>query len=426
VSIERLLKEDYERTHTPDPDRTGAYDRFLRRRARYARRVAAAASLTVAAAVALGVSVPRVLADRHDVGSPPKGQLVSRPELGYELVVPSGWRAAHDSVRGLALELAAGTPGAAPSGLVAAPTTASRTTSRTTVLAARGALSRISVEPTVLDPAAHPDNPNGDPGDRLLGSLGSGIGWTPIDGPYRSGRRPDGRGFVLQGSPRDPGGQRYYLAWPYHCAEGVRCPLALRYRVLVLTGWAANGELARANEATLRRVVDTVRPIGNALPGGAASRPDCRLDWRDQRREQVAPSQPGGAQAVGASVMTEGTVDPAAADFIVTFSTQNLAMCRVHARFTVELLEGGRLAAVQGNGATATVEGNLPEGDGEHPTLTRAWLWRNWCGSGTVSLRVGGPDGTVVPAKSVQRPSCVDPGRPSTLAATTLPIRPNG
>ncbi len=122
MSIERRLKEDYERTRTPDPGRTGAYDRFLRRRARYARRVVAAASLTVAAAVALAVAVPRVLADRDDVVGRPKGQVVSRPELGYELVVPSGWRVAHDSVSGLWLEPAAGTPGAAPSGLVAVPT----------------------------------------------------------------------------------------------------------------------------------------------------------------------------------------------------------------------------------------------------------------------------------------------------------------
>jgi hypothetical protein len=136
-----------------------------------------------------------------------------------------------------------------------------------------------------------------------------------------------------------------YLAWPYHCADGVRCPLALRYRVLVVTGCAATGHSTR---------------------------------------------------------------------------------CRLRARFTVELLEGGRLAAVQGNGATATVEGDLPEGDGEHPSFTRAWLWRNWCGSGNVSLRVGGPGGAVIPARTLQRPACADPGKPSTLEPTPLPIRPNG
>lgn len=424
MSIERLLKEDYQRTGTPDPARTGAYDRFLRRRARYARRVLATASLAVAAAVALAVAVPRVLADRGDeVADRPKDQVVVRPELGLELAVPPGWRVKGDGAGGVWLEPAPGTPGAAPPGVVPAPTTRPRTATTTTVWRPRPALSRISVETTTLRPGAYPDYPDADRGN-WQGSLDySGFEWTPIDGPYREGRRPDGRGFVLQGSARDPGGQRYYLAWPYHCAEGVRCPLALRYRALTVTGWAATAELARANEAILRQVVDTLRPIGNALPGGAASRPDCRLDWRDQRRERTSPA---GDQAVGAWVMTEGTVDPHAADFIVTISTRNMAPCRVRASFTVELLEGGRLAAVQGNGATATVEGNLPEGDGETPTFTRAWLWRNWCGSQNVSLRLGGPVGVVIPAKTLHRPGCADPARPSTLTATTLPIKPGG
>jgi hypothetical protein len=271
MRLEEQLREAYQRAAGSAAVPAGAYDRFLRRRARNARRAAAVASLTLAAAVALAVTVPRLLADRSDVVSRPKGQAVSQPELGYELVVPSGWRVAHDSVRGLSLEPAAGTPGAAPPGLVPVPTTTPRTATVTTVWIPRGPLSRISVESTVLDPAAHPDNPNGDPGDRLLGSLGTG--WTPIDGPYRSGRRADGRGFVLQGSPRDPGGQRYYLAWPYHRADGVRCPLALRYRVLVVTGWAATAELAGANQATLRQVLDGLRPIGNALAGGACGQP---------------------------------------------------------------------------------------------------------------------------------------------------------
>jgi hypothetical protein len=421
---EEQLKTAYERAAGLAPVPPGAYDRFLRRRVRYARRVAAAASVTLAAAVALTVAVPRLLADGGDVANRPKGQVVSRPELGFELVVPPGWRVAGGGVGGLSLEPAAGTPGAAPPGLVPAPSTRPRTATASTRWIPRGPLSRISVEPTVLDPAVHPDNPNGDPGDRLLTSLGTG--WTPIDGPYRSGRRPDGRGFILQGSARDPGGQRYYLVWPLHCADSARCPLALRYRVLVLTGWAATDALARANEATLRQVLDTLRPIGNALPGAAASRPDCQLTWHDQRTERSAPSQPGGAQAVGASVMTEGTVNPHAADFIVTISGGSLARCRLRARFTVELLEGGRLAAVRGNGATATVEGDLPEGDGKTPTFTRAWLWRNWCGSGNVSLRLGGPGGAVIPAGTLQRPGCADPGKPSTLVATSLPIRPSG
>jgi hypothetical protein len=428
VRIERLLKEDYERTPTVDPARASAYDRFLRRRARYARRVAGAASLALVAAVALTVTVPRVLADRQDVANPPKGQVVSRPELGYELVVPPGWQVAHDGAASspeLSLEPAPGTPGAAPPGVMPAPTTHPRTGSATTVWIPRPPRSRIWVDTTVLRPGAYPDYPDANRGRWQGDLLGFGsYTYTPIDGPYRSGRRPDGRGFIVQGSPRDPNGQRYYVAWPYHCADGVRCPTPLRYRALVVTGWAATDALARANEATLRRVVDTIRPVANAWPGGAAGRPDCRLDWRDQHRDWLAAREPDDVGAVWVTVMTEGTTNPAASDFVLTFTSANLAMCRVRAGVTVELLEGGRLAAVQGNGASTTIEGDLPEGDGESPNFTRAWLWRNWCGSGNVSLRIGGPGGAVVPAKRLRRPGCADPGKPSTLVATTLPVRP--
>ena len=101
-------------------------------------------------------------------------------------------------------------------------------------------------------------------------------------------------------------------------------------------------------------------------------------------------------------------------------------MCHLEARFTVELLQGGRLAAVQGNGAVVTLDVDLPEGDGEFPTLSKAWRWRNWCGGSNVSLRFRGLDGDGVDAKTINtmRPRCGDPEKPSTLEATSLPIPP--
>jgi hypothetical protein len=154
--------------------------------------------------------------------------VVSRPELGYELVVASGWRVANDSVGGLSLEPAAGSPGAAPPGLVPALTTTPRTATVTTVWIPRGPLSRISVESTVLDPAAHPDNPNGDPGDRLLGSLGTG--WTPIDGPYRSGGGRTAEGSSCRAAPATQVGSgttsRGPTTAPTACAAPWRCATA--------------------------------------------------------------------------------------------------------------------------------------------------------------------------------------------------------
>jgi hypothetical protein len=128
--------------------------------------------------------------------------------------------------------------------------------------------------------------------------------------------------------------------------------------------------------AALRRIVDTVRPITSALPAGASSsRPACQLaPGHDPVRSPASRfrrSAPDDRHPlVGAGQMVEGTVG-GHADFFLVFATRELAMCHLQARFTVELLQGGRLAAVQGNGAVVTLDGDLPEGDGEFPTCPR-------------------------------------------------------
>jgi len=109
-------------------------------------------------------------------------------------------------------------------------------------------------------------------------------------------------------------------------------------------------------------VVETIRPIGNALPGGTSSRAACQLDLTDDRRQPAAPRQRGDSPPAGVSVMTGGTQDSGAADLVLSFSSVELAMCHLRARFTLELLEGGRPATVQGNGVGVTVEGDFPEG----------------------------------------------------------------
>jgi hypothetical protein len=405
MSIQQQLNDEYRRTSAPTGVQAGAYDRFLRRRARYALAVAGTSVMLLLALVLGAVVVPRVLADRpQPVLNPPhpaqQGQVVRRLEYGYELTVPTGWRVAAQHRSGEVWLV----PTAQPE---------------------RSAVPAIIIGSTVLKPAQYPDNPNGDPGQRLDNQLGSGFTYRPIDGPYRSGRREDGRPFHLQGTVDSPSGQTYYLAWAYHCADGARCPLALRFRALTVTGFAEPGDrrAITATQAALRRVVETIRPVGNALPGGAASRPACQLDLTDDRRQPAAPSQGGDSPSAGVSVITNGTQDPGAAGFVLSFSAVDLAMCHLRASFTVELLEGGRPAAVQGNGIAVTVEGDLPEGDGQSPTLARAWLWRNWCGGHDVSLRLNGPGNRVIPAKEVQRPGCVDPGKPSTLESTAPPVR---
>jgi hypothetical protein len=99
VKIEERLQQAYERTTPADPDEEGAYDRFLRRRARYAGSVAAKAGLVVVLVLAVAALAPRALTDRQQTldGSRPVGRVVARIALadhkfpgGTGLVVGQG------------------------------------------------------------------------------------------------------------------------------------------------------------------------------------------------------------------------------------------------------------------------------------------------------------------------------------------------
>jgi hypothetical protein len=443
VSIERLLKEDYARTRADDPARAGAYDRFLRRRARYARRVAAAVSVALAITLALAIAVPRVL-DRGDVVSPPTGQVLERPAFGYDLVVPSGWQVAGEGYWGLQLEpVPVMSSSAAPTTATTStlpPTTAPRVPGATTrrpagTAGAPRASSTIAVASVILDPSDYPGLQPGAPSQPLPQGpqLNGGPQPQRLEGSRESGRRADGRAFVrTQSSPMFSGGESYYLAWPYYCAAGVRCPASLRYRALRVTGgvWSRDGSGLQVLRDAMRRIVDTVRPVTNALPGGAtADRPACQLappvDPSDpaslQRLSRLRPVE--ASPSVGVSSMTEGG-PRGTSDFFMNFSS-GLAMCHLEKRFTVEFLKSGRRVPVQGDKTMVTLTGDLPEGDGEFPSLSKAWLWRNWCGhpNSSVTIRFSGLDGLELDAPSAMRPPCVDRAKPSTLEETTLPIK---
>jgi streptogramin lyase len=99
VRIEERLKQAYQSTTPADPGEEGAYDRFLRRRARSAASVAAKLGLLLVLAVAVAVLAPRALTDRQQTlgGSGPVGRVVARIALadrkfqeGAGLVVGQG------------------------------------------------------------------------------------------------------------------------------------------------------------------------------------------------------------------------------------------------------------------------------------------------------------------------------------------------
>jgi hypothetical protein len=116
-----------------------------------------------------------------------------------------------------------------------------------------------------LAPAGRPRKP--DPRYQVLDDQGSPLG---------HGQRPDGRPYVWQTklSPSMLG--QYAIAWPYHCPHGVACPPDARWRVLLISGMSNRGQTSfhPQVERALRQLVDTARPITNALPGGDLAQVD--------------------------------------------------------------------------------------------------------------------------------------------------------
>jgi hypothetical protein len=252
------------------------------------------------------------------------------------------WLAGRGRQRGRPVAGAGGrVAGAAPPGLVPAPTTTPRTATVMTVWIPRGPLSRLSVESTVLDPAAHPDNRTGILG---TGSLGA---WAPA-GPRSTARTGRGGGRTAEGSScraapaTQVGSGTTSRGLPLRRRRALP-PGAARPRV----GGDGLGGHRRAGRGEPSDPAPGPRqpPADRQRPGRRCGQPTglpARLVRPAPRTPRTQPA--GGAPPVGPSVMTEGTVNPGAADFVVTFSAGHSTRCRLRAQFPVELLEGGRLA----------------------------------------------------------------------------------
>lgn len=231
------------------PDERGVYDRFLRHRQRRLLGAAAATGLCLVLAGTVVVLAPRLLLDqRGTVGlpagpAPAEPRSISRPSQGYELTMPPGWR--------LDEQLMQQNRQAGQGWLVlrSAPATA------------RSA-GTITVSTAVLDPQQYPGIPR--PKQNAAFVLPSGQPYAGLIGRVTTGRRRDGRAFATGDQGRLV---TYMIAWPYHCQTGAPCPGAARYRVLVVEASADRASL-RTVRATARRLVDDVRPVANALPGG--------------------------------------------------------------------------------------------------------------------------------------------------------------
>jgi hypothetical protein len=329
MSIEQQLREAYDRAASSEPGEVGAYDRFLRRRARQDRAVALGTGIVLVMVLAASVLVPRVLGSRRGVADQPRPlprSLVTKPDQGFELRIPDGWKAHElDGPMGLLL-------------VPARPSTAEPPP-------------MIMVRTDRLDPLIYPGPrpplPPDHPALRPQADFGE---------PYIEGRRADGRWFVRSDHANQLAGawqQRYQLVWPYRCAKGARCPWEARFRGLLVEAAAPRRERS-ATQAALRRVVETVRPIGNAVDGPepTAVRRPCRVPspggLSPDLQLQTPDSKPRDAREVGLEVEFR--------------TSESLVSCRLRQRVTLELWEGGRLADVRGNRSTVELDGVLPEG----------------------------------------------------------------
>lgn len=233
------------------PDEHGAFDRFLRRRARHGRTLAAGAVLALVGVLAAAVLLQSLLPDRSTgpITRPvPAGRVARVPAGGFEVPLPAGWTARKVDLSGPTFQEAAI--------IQLAPQRATPGMS-------------IVLQTLVLAPEQHPGLPPGEEPGGVADTEGSFYMLDDRGSPLGRGRRPDGRPYVWRTRKLPDEVGEYAIAWPYHCHKAVACPRGNRWRVLVVhAGRSDNPAVMQELREVAQEVVDTVRPITNALPGG--------------------------------------------------------------------------------------------------------------------------------------------------------------
>ena len=240
MTLEEQLQDAYERAAERAPVAPGAYDRFLRRRARRGRVVATAAGLALVAVLGAAVLVARPQPQDQEPVAPADG-VVRVPQQGFELPVPAGWK----------LQRQLTGPGSQVVGVVLVPRSGEPA----------GAAITVAVE-------------DDQPVPKYAGYL--------LDLQVDASRRADGRLYKLRAGragrlalregPGRPLPHRLACLAPLlpAAARPAGQPPACRQaalRVLLVTGAAAPGDAAGVQQVlgVMGRVVATVRPIGDAL-----------------------------------------------------------------------------------------------------------------------------------------------------------------
>lgn len=244
MNLEELARAAMIKQASAEPGEAGAYDRFLRHRRRRAWQAAGSAGLAVALVLTLAVGGAWLVGGRHQttVTGPTTTGMIRYPAQGFALAPPAGWQVDQQATQAYHQ--------VQQQWLVLTP-----------IRRDPPARMQITVHTVVADPLDYPGRP-GTPKDRL--QLPPTQATFPLEGRRSAGRRADGRAFAVG---KQNGLVTYMLAWPYHCPGQAPCPPAARWRVLQLE---AEGQGAGWPEVqrVVRRLVETVRPITNALRGG--------------------------------------------------------------------------------------------------------------------------------------------------------------
>lgn len=392
--IEDRLAQTLDQVTAAAPPEDGAFDRFLRHRARRTRRAAAATVLTLVAVVAAGAALPRLGRDpdrpRLYVSGGPgpeswqRGPLVAvAPQEGFEVDVPAGWEAS-PTWKGIALRPVSPELRRLLNVPVALDTTYLEASFQPST-------KHLYRDRSVLPRPAMP-RPRSDP--QVRGRFPEGRAWFRTEGR-------EGRWRVT----------RWYVSWPYHCQAGRPCPDVLAMRALRVA-YQVDPAAAPLVTALAEGLLRSARPIANAVAGRAhAPWPDC---------------------LEGLSVTSAGTFGltssahsrPLVAKFEGFFlTTANMVPCTVRGSVGVELLDrAGRQLEVEGNGLAMTPVGDLLESQrrpGEAGILVLQVKWINWCGPAPARLRWIGKlaSGRTV---TVDPPRCTDPSKPSRLSVARI------
>jgi hypothetical protein len=282
VNLEELVRAALAEEAKAEPGEVGAYERFLGRRRRGALAVAASTGLAVALVLAVAVGGALVVrgggGDQRQVAGPlapapttaatpvptrrqgpaqttlpapppvpvSADGVVRRERQGFELTLPEGWGVDQQTTQHY-YQLGQPWLVISPGGSTFAPDDPRR----------------MTIFTAVIEPREYPGRVAGGPAPHLFGQS-----FSPLSGRRTEGRRADGRAFAVG----DQGGLLHYaIAWPYRCEPADLCPEAGPFRVIRMEVEGTDGKDGPAMRALTRNLVETIRPITNALAPAAGT-----------------------------------------------------------------------------------------------------------------------------------------------------------